>query len=875
MKIITSHTGADFDTVASMVAAKKLYPDAIAVFSGALEKRVSEVVGTLGLPYRFSFANEMEINAVDVDLLILVDVKQPGRIGSLSALLNRPVMEVHVYDHHPVSAGDIRGSVEHIRPYGSTTTVLTLLIKEKGMALTRREATIMMAGIYEDTGSLSFPSTTIEDFEAAAFLLSCGADLAEVSGFIKREMTSVEVSLLDGFLQSETLHSIGGISVTIADGYMERYAGDISILAHKMMEIDGLKNLFLVADAIDRVHIVARSRDPEVNAGAILGALGGGGHTFAASATLKDMTLIQAKDALLDALRRNIVPKAVASDICSSPAITVSPQTPVRDAVTIMLKYNINAAPVADSSGCLGVITRQIADKSVFHGLGAHPVSAYMTTECETVGWRASIDEIRERIASRGARLLPVIKDGLVAGVITRTDLLKLLEEELNKADGGKGARPRNMRGIMRERLPEWVIDILEDAGRAADELGMSAYVVGGFTRDLLLRRPNLDVDIVIEGGNGIAFAEAFASRRGAEVKTHERFKTAILVFPDGFKVDVATARLEYYERPGALPTVQASSLKLDLYRRDFVINTLAIALNPQRFGQTIDFFGAQKDIKEKTIRVLHNLSFVEDPTRLLRAIRFSEKFGFKVSKHTLYLVKNSVRQDIFKKLKGARLFDELKNILEEDAAVGAISKLHELGILALVHKDISWGVERAAFFEKAKEALAWHELLYTKDKAEGWLTLFLALTDTVKDKELAGLVERLCIPGRKTLEAIEARRAASKALNMINSGAITSLSGAYELLAPLPLETTLYMLAKAHNEKAKKDISTHISTLKHLRTHLNGEDLKRLGFKEGAEIGDALDAIFKKRCDNELESREDEDAFARELLRRTTEKTA
>lgn len=867
MKIITSHTGADFDTVASMVAAKKLYPDALAVFSGSLEKRVGEVVGTLELPYEFFFSKD--VNAADVDLLILVDVKQPGRIGAFSTALKRPDVEVHIYDHHPASEGDIRGSVEHIRPYGSTTTVLTLLIKEKGLMPTRQEATIMMAGIYEDTGSLSFPSTTVQDFEAASYLLSNGAELADVARLIRRELTSAEVSLLDGFLQSETVHSIGGVSVTIAEGYIEKYAGDISILAHKIMEIDGLKNLFLIADSIDRVHIVARSRIREVDAGAVMRAIGGGGHAFAASATLKDMTLIQAKEALLGALRQNITPKTTASDIMSSPAITVSPQTPVRDAVALMLKYNINAAPVVDASGCLGVITRQIADKSVFHGLGSTPVSAYMTTECETMVSSASVDEIRERISSHGARLLPVIKDGLVVGVITRTDLLKLLQEELNKTTGLMSARPRNMRGIMRERLPEWVIGILEDAGRIADELGLSAYAVGGFARDLLLRRDNLDLDIVIEGGTAAAFAEEFASKRGVEVKTHQRFKTAILIFPDGFKVDVATARLEYYERPGALPTVQASSLKLDLYRRDFVLNTLAIALNPPRFGELIDFFGAQKDIKEKTIRVLHNLSFVEDPTRLLRAIRFSEKFGFRISKHTLHLVKNSVRQGIIKELACARLFDELRNILEEDAAAQSIGALHELGILGLIHKDISWGVERAAFFERAKEALAWHELLYTKDKAEGWLTLFLSLTDTLKEPELAGLVKRLCIPGRRILETIEARRAASRALFMINSGAVKTLSGAYELLKTLPLEITLYMLAKAENETAKKIISTHISTLRYMRPHLNGSGLKRLGFKEGAAIGEVLDAIFKKRCDGELKSREDEEVFAKGFLRR------
>ena len=189
----------------------------------------------------------------------------------------------------------------------------------------------------------------------------------------------------------------------------------------------------------------------------------------------------------------------------------------------------------------------------------------------------------------------------------------------------------------MKERLSRRIIDILKAIGENANKLGYDAYVVGGFVRDLFLYRSNEDMDIVIEG-DGIAFAKRYAEAVHARIHAYDKFGTAVIIFPDGFKIDVASARLEYYKFPAALPTVQMSSIKLDLFRRDFTVNTLAIQLNPAKFGVLIDFFAAQRDIKEKTIRVLHNLSFVEDPTRVFRAIRFEQRFGFSFAVDTALL---------------------------------------------------------------------------------------------------------------------------------------------------------------------------------------------------------------------------------------------
>ena len=213
-----------------------------------------------------------------------------------------------------------------------------------------------------------------------------------------------------------------------------------------------------------------------------------------------------------------------------------------------------------------------------------------------------------------------------------------LIESEEDEAQWSQPLRTKNIVCLMRERLPKHILKILAQAGQVAAELGFQAYVVGGFVRDLLLRQENLDIDMVIEG-DAIAFARIFAARYGARSRDFQKFKTAVIIFPDGFKIDVATARTEYYESPGALPIVEYSSIKMDLYRRDFTINTLAVNLNPGEFGTLLDFFGAQRDLKERRISVLHNLSFVEDPTRVFRAIRFEQRFGFSISKLTTNLI--------------------------------------------------------------------------------------------------------------------------------------------------------------------------------------------------------------------------------------------
>jgi tRNA nucleotidyltransferase (CCA-adding enzyme) len=241
---------------------------------------------------------------------------------------------------------------------------------------------------------------------------------------------------------------------------------------------------------------------------------------------------------------------------------------------------------------------------------------------------------------------------------------------------------------ILAERLPDNITGLLKSAGRYAEDMGFRAFVVGGLVRDLVLNRENFDIDLVIEG-EGVRFAEEFARVYDANIQYYTKFGTATLMFPDGCRLDIATARSETYEHPAALPKVLPGSIRDDMRRRDFTINTLAISLNPAYFGELLDFFKGSDDIKRKLIRVLHDLSFIDDPTRVFRAVRFEQRLDFRIESSTEKLVRDAVTKNLFDLLADYRVFSELRLILQEKDPLRVLKRLEWFGILSLIRPRI------------------------------------------------------------------------------------------------------------------------------------------------------------------------------------------
>jgi tRNA nucleotidyltransferase (CCA-adding enzyme) len=870
LEIITTHINADFDAMASMIAAKKLYPEAVMVFPGAQEHSLREffVESTF---YFYDFAKIKDVDFDRVTRLVLVDTRQAGRIGRFKELVERGGVDIHIYDHHPNSNDDVKGSLEVIEPVGATVTVLTQIIRDQEVALTPDEATILALGIYEDTGSFTFSSTTPEDYDAARYLLERGANLNTVADMLTRELTAEQVSLLNDLIHSATTHTINGIPICIARGSVDKYIGDFAILAHKLMDMENLNVLFALARMEDRIYLVARSRLPEVNAGEIAAAFGGGGHPSAASAAIKDLTMSQVEDQLFRLLHNMVSPSHHASEIMSSPAISLIPDVSLHEAADLLTRYNINAAPVLEDGRLVGILSRQMIDKGIYHGLEKVPVRDFMSTEFKTVGPDATLAEIQEHLVEQQQRLVPVVAEDKVIGVVTRKDLLNVMLKDPSRIPSdvydstheADNKRRKNVANVMAEQLPRPVYGILQDLGKVAESVGYKTYAVGGFIRDLLLRRPNLDIDIVVEG-DGIEFAKEFAARHGLRVRPHKKFGTAVLIFPDGFKIDVATARLEYYRYPAALPTVELSSLKLDLYRRDFTINTLAVEVNPGRFGHLIDFFGGQRDLKERAIRVLHNFSFVEDPTRVFRAIRFEQRFGFRIGKHTSKLIDNTVRLNLPVKLSGRRLTNELKLILSEEDPGPALRRLDEFGLLRFIHPQITYGPGMDRLLEEIRAVLAWHSLSFLGNGWSKWLVYLLALVEGLDAVALDECRRRLEFTPPLTAWLLEGRARAINAGQRLYRESDLKPSDIYHLLVDLDVEWLLFMMAKTQQEGTRRAISLFFRKLKEVKPALRGKDLVEMGIPSGPIYREILDRLLDGRLNGDLASREEEVAFVR-----------
>jgi tRNA nucleotidyltransferase (CCA-adding enzyme) len=877
MEVITTHINADFDCLGAMAAAARLYPGALLSFSGSQEKGVRDFIARHPeyLP-RFTRARDIDLSAVR--RLIIVDNQHASRIGRFAELLGNPGLEVHIYDHHPVTVESIKPCGGQISFCGSASAALAILLMERGMALTPEEATLIMLGIHEDTGRLLFASTTPDDYRAAAWLLGQGARLGIVGEALTPELNKAQMGLLRQLLTTLRSTSIDGIVVSIAHASSERYIGDIASLVHLMRDMENLDALFVVVAMEEHVYLVARSHVPEVNVGEIMKRFNGGGHATAASASVHNQSLQQVLERLEEYLRLLVTTQVLASDLMSAPVKTVPDSIDIAEARELLTRYNCNAMPVMSGERMLGIISRKIVEKALYHGLGDSPVTDFMHTEFLQASPDTPLADIQEYMVGGNRRFVPIFDGSQLAGAVTRTDLLRHIYGGRPGQNGSLydleslqvPTRSRSVAGLLGKRLDEDRRQLLRKLGEAGDELNLSVYAVGGFVRDLLLGIDNLDIDITVEG-DGIFFAERFAERHACRVRSHRKFGTAVLIFPDGRKVDVASTRLEYYESPGALPTVERASLRHDLYRRDFTINTLALCINSDRFGRLTDHFAGQQDIQEKTVRVLHNLSFVEDPTRVFRAIRFEHRLGFHIAPHTEKLIRSAVRMHLLDRLGGERLLNELVQILDEKEPKPAIVRMSSLGLLPYIHPSLKLTPAVERVLHEAGQVMAWFRLLYLDDPCEQWQVYFLAMFDGLRPDEFGDACRRLAVPGRFAAQLSSQRGQVLKILDAVKRRlkhpAEVRNSELFAWFNVLSLEMLLYLASRSSSEQVRRFVSLYLTRLRGVVPLLDGNALLALGLLPGPDFGRVKARLQQAKLDGEVEGRDQELQLVQSLI--------
>ena len=868
-KIIVPHLNIDYDALASTIAAKKLYPDAEIVLHGTKEKSMKNFfIHTI--IYSLNVKTEKDINLEEVDTLIIVDTSRKDRIGNFAKLLDRKDVKVIVFDHH-FEENDIKAHELYLEPTGSCTTILVKKLKEKNIPLTDTEATILMMGIYEDTGNLTFNTTTEQDYYSAAYLLKHGANLNIVRDILYHDITEEQIEILKQFIDTEQKYNVKGVEVTIVTASSDNYIPEVAVAVNKFKDMKNLPVIIALLRLENKIHIIIRSSSPKINAKEIAENFDGGGHPSAASAVIKDKTLPQVYEDIVSLLSSIDKPKLLAKDIMTFPPKYINENQSIVDAELILNRYNINVLPVVNDEGELtGLITRLIVAKALYHRLKNIKIKDIMIKEFNVVSPYDSFEKVKDFVLKDNQRLLPVVENGELVGVITRTDILKTLYQLDLEKDKPLNLKPKtfekDLKKLIKSELPEEIYSKLFALGEIAEKLTYRIFLVGGIVRDLLLKHKNYDVDIVVEG-DGIIFAKKVKKELKIveKIVTHEKFKTATIFFNDGIKFDIATARVEYYKKPGSLPVVEESSLKMDLYRRDFTINALAVELTKNNFGKLIDFFGGLKDLKEKKIRIIHNLSFVEDPTRIFRAVRFAGRFGFEIGKQTHSLIKNAVNLKLIETIDGKRIFNELKLIFEEENVFKIIEMLNQYKLFKFFHEKLILQENELQLIYKISEYIKWFELTFPDEKKlKKWAIYLIAILNKLNEQEFRKSIEKLN-PFEKEKKFIFLCKSEILEImkNLIRKRDMKN-SEIYNLLKNKQRESLIFVLGYLEDEKIKKRIIDYFIKLRFIKPEITGKDLIAFGFTPSPLFREILNKLHEKKLDGELKSYEDEKEFVK-----------
>jgi len=408
-----------------------------------------------------------------------------------------------------------------------------------------------------------------------------------------------------------------------------------------------------------------------------------------------------------------------------------------------------------------------------------------------------------------------------------------------------------------------------------ADQQGLAIYLVGGVVRDLLLHRENWDLDVTVEG-DGIAFARLVADRYGAGLALFEKFATGRLVFSDGIKLDVASARRESYAAPAALPEVAPASIQDDLYRRDFTINAMAVPLNGPDRGRLLDPYGGRRDLKARTIRVLHEKSFIDDPTRIFRAIRFLQRFGFALEPETARLLKRAAETDQIARLSGPRLCNEILSLLEERDLHKPIEQLMRFKLLRFLHPQLFYGNKARNVIASLPRALAWWTRQRLSTPIERPLLYLMGVLSQSSEAVIQAVGERLQLSSAQARAIHWSGKETDRVARLLMARSALKPSQVYRRLQGMPDEALVLVAAKAL-ARSKRVFADRVSgRLAHFvkrgrgtATRITGGDLKKLGLSPGPQFKKILDRLLNQRLDGIVRTKSDEEASVRRMVGR------
>lgn len=852
LQIIISHVNTDFDALASMFAAKKLYPNAQMVISDKQNIPVRQFLNI----YRDTLDLKQDhlVDWEKVTELIIVDVASLARIGDYARNIDVEQVNITVYDHHPPRKGDVDKDAGSIEPVGAAVTLLVEEIQRRSISINSFEATLFGLGIYTDTGSFSFTNTTARDFQAASYLMEQGMNLEIVNRFSDEILLPEQQDILNHLFEQSTTYHVNGLDIVVSNYEQQKFQKGLATFTQKLLEVTGADAVLSIVGMKKRVYVVGRASSERISLLPLLKKYNGGGHPQAGSATIKGGNQAEIAEDVVENLDQMIKPAITARDMMTSPVKTISPNTSIEESGHLMYRYGHSGFPVVEDDKLLGIITRRDLEKANHHGLGHAPVKAYMSTNIISIPPEMTEEEIQKMIIERDIGRLPVVENGKLIGIVSRTNVIQVLHEHAFKEDNhsGKSEPKTNVGDDMEEQLPEDMYTLLRKISDTAQDENVSVYLIGGIVRDILLGEPNDDIDIVVEG-DGVSFAKQLKDEYGGDVVIHESFGTATWTEPTGLEIDVTTSRLEFYDRPAALPDVETSTLKEDLYRRDFTINAMAIYLNKDAFGQLIDPFRGQVHLQEKTIKILHNLSYVEDPTRIFRGVRFETRFGFKMDDQTENLALESIER--VKDVSANRIVEEMKRLFKEDDPAYAVQRLFEL------HFWQQFGVEEVQAeksIQHAKQLYESYQIRNDEDEVH-WFSYF-AIPFFHEGNVDQAKTFALSRKNAKFLQEVIALQTSTQWRKSKNIGELHRSLKDYS--------DDVLLFVRAEKEDAiQADLLQYVQQRRVLPTLLTGQDLIAQGLKPSALFSRILLELDVAMLNGEIETKSEAQVWLEKQL--------
>ncbi|BAL81116.1 CBS domain-containing protein [Caldisericum exile] len=847
---ILTHAGADFDAIASAFAASKLYPGSVVIHPGSTDINAQKIIALFSDVLNFKKMRDLPKDFFEnISRIVIVDTRLKNRIGNGVELLQNKNAQIVVIDHHPGET-DIENAIVVGKNVGANTTILVNLLMLKKVRLTPIEATILALGIYEDTGSLSFPSVTSDDFRALEFLFSFGVDMKLVHRFTSPFLQEGQISLLRTFLEKLKEYNINGHKVGITHASLEKYVPGVSILAHKILEMIDLDVIFVLVKIGETVHIIGRSVHESFSLTEIADTFNGGGHPTAVSGTVKGEPIEIVVNKILEAVNLANFYSLKARDIMSSPVKTISSNATIKEALEIMVKMGFSGLPVEENGEIIGIIEKKNVEKAYLFGKKNSSVKQFFSPKIVMVKAFDNLREIEDKMVNEDVGRVLVEHNGHIIGIISRSDLLKaykfedMMKEIPRNVTTTQLPDKKYISKVIENATSKQIFKLLKEFGKIASELNLEIYLVGGAVRDALLGKKIVDFDFVTN--DAISFGKRLKEKFNGTIEIFEETQTVHFVF-NGMNFDFVTARREYYVDNSLVPVIEKATLKEDLARRDFTINAMAVDIREKNFGILYDYFNGYEDLLKGIIRVLKPLSFIEDPSRIFRAIKYMVELKFKFSRESEILLKKAVEIGALFSSKSQRVQEELKELIAKDEIDQVIQFFTNYGILKEIFRIN--GIPKAtvsaikSFYKTEKD---------TTKRIHAFLFLIYLSKCHINEEEVNKIF------GIRKHEILKIKEAIEVFKNIKESFSKEDLPSIVIKLNNLDLTYVHAYYYKTKGE-VKKFFKDYLEKLRFIKNELRGSDLKELGLKEGPQYRKIFDILTSLKLKGEIKDKNDE----------------